>query len=427
MIYGAIFGDIAGSNYEFRPVRSNDFEITTGHFTDDTVMTLAVANWLTMKERTEENLIKSLQQFGHKYPKVGYGGTFRMWLVDADPQPYNSWGNGSAMRVSPCGWVANSLEEAEELAEISARVTHNHPEGIKGAQSVAAAIYLARTGHSKQYIKKYIEDKYGYNLDRTVQSIIDRGYRFDVSCQGSVPEAIIAFLDADDYESTVRNAIMLGGDADTQACIAGSIAEAFYELPIFAIITVKAKLDPFLRDTLNHFHDYVNTKKNSMKNWSYTITEGEHAGETLWSGRYCCVAGFILSHTNGDNVKVLAVQRGKGCPDEQGLWCCPCGFLEANESGEEGIARETLEETGYDFPAKLFDFYKVETEPELCNKAHVTLMYGIILNERDLSEPLELTDIDESSEVRWIPVDEISKYKWAFGHDKIINEIMENL
>lgn len=264
MIYGAIFGDIAGSNYEYCPVRSSEFNLIDNHstFTDDTVMTLAVAIWLCKENKNSTNLITALQTLGQMFPQAGYGGTFRMWLIDADPKPYNSWGNGSAMRVSPCGWVASSLEEAEELAKQSAEVTHNHPEGIKGAQAVAAAIYLARTGHSKQYIKNYIENTYKYNLNRTVQSIIDRGYGFDVSCQGSVPESIIAFLDADDFESTVRNAIMLGGDADTQAAIAGSIAEAFYGIPDEYKEIVEQKLDEKLLSILKHFNEkFENNEK----------------------------------------------------------------------------------------------------------------------------------------------------------------------
>ena len=167
-----------------------------------------------------------------------------------------------------------------------------------------------------------------------------------------------------------------------------------------------------------------------MKNWSYKITEGEHAGETLWSGRYCCVAGFIFSHTNGDNVRVLAVKRGQGCPDFKGMWCCPCGFLEADETGEEGIARETYEETGYELSAENFDLLAVETDPKLCNKAHVTLMYVCVVNQHEVNDHFDIDWLPfdrESEEVQWIPVDEISKYEWAFGHDKIINELMENL
>jgi ADP-ribose pyrophosphatase YjhB (NUDIX family) len=167
-----------------------------------------------------------------------------------------------------------------------------------------------------------------------------------------------------------------------------------------------------------------------MRNWSYKITEGEHAGETLWSGRYCCVAGFIFSHTNNYNVKVLAVKRGQDCPDFRGMWCCPCGFLEADENSKEGIVRETYEETGYNFSTEYFDLFAVETDPKLCNKSHVTLMHACVINQHEVDDYLDKdwqqTD-KESEEIQWIPVDEISKYKWAFGHDKIINGIMETL
>lgn len=164
-----------------------------------------------------------------------------------------------------------------------------------------------------------------------------------------------------------------------------------------------------------------------MKNWSYKITEGEHTGETLWSGRYCCVAGFIFSHANGDNVKVLAVKRGQDCPDFRGMWCCPCGFLEADETGEEGIVRETWEETGYEFPIRDFELLYVETDPMICNKGHVTIMYGYVIPQHQINDYLDedwLPFEGESAEVQWIPVDEISKYDWAFGHNKIINELM---
>lgn len=162
-----------------------------------------------------------------------------------------------------------------------------------------------------------------------------------------------------------------------------------------------------------------------MKNWSYKITEGEHAGETLWSGRYCCVAGFVLKHRNGSDIKILATQRGKACPDFQGLWCCPCGFLEADETGEEGIVREIKEETTYRFDPNQFNLFKVETDPKLSNKGHVTLMYVAVVSE--LFGDWEVFLNDEVSDIRWIPVDEIGKYDWAFGHDKIINELMETL
>ena len=257
MLYGTIFGDIAGSTYEFRACKNDKFTTVPdkSHFTDDTVMTLAVASWLMKNPNDMEILIKEMQFFGNRYPKAGYGGMFRKWLIAEDPKPYNSFGNGSAMRVSPCAWVANSLEEAERLAKMSALPTHNHPEGIKGAQAIAAAIYMARNGGSKEDIRKYIIDKYRYNLNRTIDDIIKSGYKFNATCQGSVPEAIIAFLESSDFESAIRNAIRLRGDADTQAAIAGSIAEAFYTVPNIFISNVEKCLDKYLLSVLNNFNN----------------------------------------------------------------------------------------------------------------------------------------------------------------------------
>lgn len=258
MLYGTIYGDIAGSTFEYKFSGSdyNFVKITDkSKYTDDTVMTLAVADWLLYNDRTSENLIKFLQYYGQKYPKAGYGATFCMWLVDKTPKPYNSWGNGSAMRVSPCAWVARSLEESETLAEKSAEVTHNHPEGIKGAKAVASAIFLARDNVSKSTIKEYIINNYGYNLNRTVEEIIESGYEFDVSCQGSVPEAIICFLESNDYEDCIKKAISLGGDTDTQAAIAGSIAEAFYGFPEHLKPIVENKLPNHLLSTLKLFNN----------------------------------------------------------------------------------------------------------------------------------------------------------------------------
>lgn len=259
MLYGAIFGDIAGSSYEFKPVTSNKFELLTNKskFTDDTVMTMAVAKWL-MGDRKQETLVKEMQVMGGHYPRAGYGGMFRKWLIADDPLPYGSFGNGSAMRVSPCGYAADSLEEAERLAKKSAMVTHNHPEGIKGAQAVAAAIFLAKTGITKSQIKIYIEQKYGYDLNRTVQEIINSGYKFNETCQGSVPEAIICFLESTDYEDCIRKAISLRGDSDTQACIAGSIAGAYYGVPGQFIGIVDKKLDSYLLNILNNFNKTYN-------------------------------------------------------------------------------------------------------------------------------------------------------------------------
>jgi ADP-ribosylglycohydrolase len=183
---------------------------------------------------------------------------FRKWLVTKDPKPYGSYGNGSAMRVSPCAWVAKSLEEAEYLAEQTAIVTHDHPEGIKGARAVAAAIYMARNGASKESIKEYITKTYGYNLDRTIAGIKKSGYSFDSTCQGSVPESIIAFLEGNSFEEVIRLAIFLGGDADTQAAIAGSIAEAFYGFPTRLTGDVDKRLDKELMSIVNKFNNFCN-------------------------------------------------------------------------------------------------------------------------------------------------------------------------
>lgn len=260
MLYGTIFGDIAGSTYEFRACKNYKFTTVPdkSHFTDDTVMTLAIASWLMKDPDNLEVLIKEMQFFGNRYPKAGYGGMFRKWLIAEDPKPYNSFGNGSAMRVSPCAWVAKSLDEALILATKSAEVTHNHPEGIKGAQAVAAAIWMARNGSTKEEIKAYIESTFEYNLSRTIKEIKESGYDFDSTCQGSVPESIIAFLEGNDYEEVIRLAIYLGGDADTQAAIAGSIAEAFYDMPVRFIGDVEKRLDKYLLSVLNKFNEFCN-------------------------------------------------------------------------------------------------------------------------------------------------------------------------
>ena len=231
-IIGAIAGDIIGSVYEFHPIKTKEFPLfrKRSTFTDDTIMTLAVAKWLLNDKNSKEELVKQLQYFGNKYPYGGYGRMFKNWLHTENPEPYGSWGNGSAMRVSPVAWVGETLEEVQKLAKLSSIVTHDHPEGVKGALATADAVYLARNGFSKEEIKDHVEVRYGYNLDRTVDEIRPY-YKFDVSCQGCVGESIICFLEAEDYEDTIRNCISLGGDADTMAAIAGGIASAYWEVP----------------------------------------------------------------------------------------------------------------------------------------------------------------------------------------------------
>jgi ADP-ribosylglycohydrolase len=288
---GAIIGDMAGSIHEWSPCKDKTYLQSLPllgegvFFTDDTVMTIAVANalffgdaafigakdcedWndqaflvdLASRRRDPDIVAQAtivlMRRFGIEYPGRGYGGNFAEWLWDYELGPYNSYGNGSAMRVSPVAWFFESLPEVERYAEVTAAVTHNHPEGIKGAQATAAAIFLARTGSSKQEIRSYIEKTYGYDLNRIVDDIRP-GYSFDVSCQVSVPEAIIAFLDSSSFEDAVINAISLGGDSDTQAAIAGSIAEAFFGVPLELAERTLELLDDDIRTFLQIWNQGV--------------------------------------------------------------------------------------------------------------------------------------------------------------------------
>ena len=236
---GAIIGDIIGSRFEFdRGHKSREFRLFTSEsdFTDDSVMTIAVAEALLdagkdADEKTvKENLIKSMKKWGKKYPHAGYGARFIHWVLTDDPKPYGSYGNGSGMRVSAAGWLYDSLERTREVARWTAEVTHNHPEGIKGAESTAAMIFMARTGASKEEIKKYVEDEFGYDLSRTLDEIRPK-YHHVEDCMRTMPEAFTCFLEADSYEATMRNVMYIGGDTDTLCAIAGAIAEAFWNVP----------------------------------------------------------------------------------------------------------------------------------------------------------------------------------------------------
>ena len=258
---GAVLGDIVGSRFEWNNLKSKDFTLLTNECraTDDTIMTVAIGSAVMKYKRQGGDLgelaVMEMRRFGRMYPDIGYGPTFRQWLVIDNPHPYNSWGNGAPMRVSSCGWAAESLLEALDLAKKVTEVTHNHPEGIKGAQAVAAAIYLARSGRSKQDIKKYIEDNF-YRLDFTLDAIRPT-YRFDVSCQGSVPQAIEAFLESDGLEDAIRNAVSIGVDSDTVAAISGSIAEAYYGCRFQTRFPLVQKyLVVEISKTLLEFHDF---------------------------------------------------------------------------------------------------------------------------------------------------------------------------
>ena len=263
---GAILGDIVGSPYEFdRGKKVKDFGplfIDASAYTDDTVMTIAVAEGLMKagldadQETIKKSVVKALKEWGRKYINAGYGQRFIEWLIREDEQPYGSWGNGSAMRVSSAGWLYGTLERTREVAGLTAEVTHNHPEGMKGAEATASAIFLARTGKSKEEIKEYMINEFGYDLSRTL-SDIRPGYHHVESCQQTVPEAVTAFLEGNDFEDVVRCAVSLGGDCDTLTCIAAGIAEAFYGVPEEYQAEVLARIEIDMRDVYDRFRRHL--------------------------------------------------------------------------------------------------------------------------------------------------------------------------
>ncbi|MBQ7544732.1 MAG: ADP-ribosylglycohydrolase family protein [Synergistaceae bacterium] len=255
---GAIVGDVVGSPFEFdrhrREAHSRDYPLVSdwSYATDDSILTLAVAEGVmdsmprrgdkTTPEIFAEKVSASMRKYGRRYPDAGYGIRFMDWLAHDDPQPYNSCGNGSAMRVSPVGWAFDTLEETERFAEASSAVSHNHPEGIKGAQATAGCIFLARTGAAKQDIRHYVAERYGYDLSRSIAEIQQTYYHVE-TCQQTVPEAITAFLEGENFEDVTRGAVSLCGDADTLTAIACSIAEAFYGIPDGISAMVLPKLE----------------------------------------------------------------------------------------------------------------------------------------------------------------------------------------
>ena len=268
---GAIFGDIAGSVYEFNNTSNYNFEMLTEHSrpTDDSYMTLAVARALMETygkddETIKRAVVKRMQEFGRKYPDGDYGIRFSEWLLEDDPKPYRSFGNGSAMRVAAAGWLYQTLDETLHAAKLTAEVTHNHPEGIKGAQAVAAAIFLARAGADKDEIMSYISNKFGYDLLRSLAEIKPY-YEFYETCQKSVPEAIIAFYEGENYEDVIRKSISLGGDSDTIACMAGSIAEAYFGMPEEFKEEALARLTPELRQIAEDFSAFYDEHSGAPK------------------------------------------------------------------------------------------------------------------------------------------------------------------
>ena len=262
-MYGAIIGDIVGQPYESKRVAAPEKDFTLfkpyNHFTDDTVMTVAVAEALMEAggdaglERIKEHAVRSMRKWGRRYPHAGYGRAFKSWLFTKDPKPYGSWGNGSAMRVSPVAWLYDDLEQVLEVSKAVAEVTHDHPEGIKGAQGAAGALFLARSGLGKEKIRAFLEGTIGYDLSFTIDGIRDI-YTFSSACQASVPQALEAFLEGESFEDVIRTAVYLGGDSDTIAAIAGSVAEAYYPVPEEMIEEARSRLTPDLLEVVDRFY-----------------------------------------------------------------------------------------------------------------------------------------------------------------------------
>jgi len=258
LILGSIIGDIVGSVYEWHNIKTTEFPLFSrdSFFTDDSVLTVATMDCLLHNS----DYTSIYQKYARRYTGRGYGINFSSWINSPQPKPYNSFGNGSAMRVSPVGWAFDNLTDVLDEAKRSAEVTHNHPEGIKGAQATAAAVFLARTGSTKAEIKAVVENTFGYNLNRTIDEIRPV-YLFDESCQGTVPESIIAFLESTDFENAIRLAISIGGDSDTVACITGGIAEAFYkEVPEEIIQNSMFRLPQEIKGKIMEFSDKFNFK-----------------------------------------------------------------------------------------------------------------------------------------------------------------------
>lgn len=257
---GAIFGDVVGSIYEWDNIKTKKFDLcqTKMFFTDDTVMTLAVAKalmeYVAGKGKLQDLAVKNMQELGRMFPDAGYGVRFEGWIYSDNPQPYNSWGNGAAMRVSACGWIGKNLDEVKSMSHEVTVVTHNHPEGLKGAEAVAVAIFMARMGKTKEEIRKEMQ-KY-YTLDKCLDEMRPT-YEFNESCQDTVPQAIQAFLEAKDFEDAIRNAISMGGDSDTLAAITGSIAETYFGVKQEHREFVKSKLDDRLRNICEEFEGRI--------------------------------------------------------------------------------------------------------------------------------------------------------------------------
>lgn len=289
---GAIIGDVVGSRYEFANIKSKSFPMfhPVCTFTDDTVCTIAVAKTLIDNSpidysdeglnKIKKDLVDNFKHFVEEYPNYGYGGSFFKWAMSDSNEPYNSWGNGSGMRISPVGWIADSEEEVKKLSKAVSEVTHNHPEGIKGAEAIAMCIYMARLGKTKEEIKEYIYDNYYPELDYLDYEELLDTYEFDVSCQGSVPQAIFCFLIGENFNDVIKTAVSIGGDSDTIACMAGAIAEAYYKDKQDITPTIK-KLNENI-EFPKEFVEITNNFLKLVKNDSYKLVYNSMAGKKFY-------------------------------------------------------------------------------------------------------------------------------------------------
>ena len=332
-MYGAILGDMIGAPYEFdRGSKRKDFEMFNSRvrYTDDSAMTLAVCKALMLvgRDATEQDVkaavVREMQDIGNRYAQGEYGGRFSGWLKSSDPKPYNSFGNGSAKRVSSVGWMYDDLDKTREVARWTAEVTHNHPEGIKGAESVAAAIFMARTGSSKEEIRKYVEDNFGYVLSRTCDEIRP-AYRHDESCQGTVPEAFTAFFEGNGFEDVIRTAVSLGGDCDTLTCIAGAIAEAFYGVPEWMKEECDKRLPKELGDILGEFKEYIGDvgvagDVGYAGGDGYVGDVGYVGGDRSGGGIYSGLTSLIDGLRDDEYGKMHYSEGHKGTEDDPLVW-----------------------------------------------------------------------------------------------------------
>ena len=282
---GAIFGDIVGSSYEFSNTNKYNFDLLTAasSYTDDSVITLAVAKALVVSygksdDEIRDSLIDCMKELGQKYPSAGYGGMFCRWVLGDSREPYNSYGNGSAMRVSPAGWLYDSMQETRHAARLSAEVTHNHPEGIKGAEATAAAVYMARCGRTKDEIRQYIESEFGYDLDKKLKDVVSKGHGQEI-CQITVPQSLVCFLLSNSFTDAIRKAVSIGGDSDTIACITGGIAEAYYGFPAGYDSVIDRYLGDQMKAIISQFNEFKRERKTGSR--EDTAEENVRAPEAI--------------------------------------------------------------------------------------------------------------------------------------------------